>query len=523
MNRKKGDGFASCFRMSVILGTVSKILSFVSALLCGYLVSQMLSAAMAAATSANGGTVYRYALWTAGVMMVGLIPIYIVTQKRSTQMRREEQSFREILYAAVLDGRMAVSSAGELDVKLTEDAGTVLNYYQSAFPNAGGSIVVMAGAGVLLLLEDWRLGLIFLLLNLTQLLPTPVYEKWARRIYENTRANEEDYDNWILEGYNGIRTLKSYCREGWFLEKFQEKSRSIIEAGCRAEKTGTVETVVYSAVDNLLRYGSYIILGLFIVYGGLDGVKAPVLIVLVSYLFSSMEGVFDFRLQHFSCKSAIKRIDIREVAAARKGPESRIGMGATILTARAISRDYDGKTVMRCESVTIQENDKVLLRGINGSGKTTLLRLLLGLEKPTTGEVRSCDFISYALQEEPKLHVTVKEVVGEMERVGQLCGEELRRHWNGFGMENIWEQNLDELSQGECKKFCLACALSKSAKLLVLDEPTNHVDQASVSYLVEVLKQRPEAILICTHDERVDLSWTKKLMAEEGMIREECV
>lgn len=491
--------YSSYFKSSVVLGTLNRVVLFGCSLLGGFLISRMLD------TAGNQDALRSLGLLALIALAVGLIPIYFLTRSRTSAVRREEQAFLEGLYRALLDGRMSAKSPGELDVKLTEDAETVVSFYQEALPTAIGSLAVMVGAGILLLREDWRVGLIFMLMNLTQLLPTVVYEKWAKQIYDNTHATEEDFDNWILEGYRGIRTLKSYCQESWFLKKLDEKSKTIIDAGCRAEKTGTVENVVYAMIDNLLRYGSYLILGAFVVCGELEAVRLPVFIVLTSYLFSSMDGVFSFRLAAFSKKSAVEKLGIREL------PQRETAKTA-LLQASSL-----GGGILRDVSLTVEKGQKVLLRGANGSGKTTLLRFLLGLDIPAEGNVLLCPSVSYALQEEPRFHVPVKEIISAMD----VDSVQLRIFMEGFGISEIGEMNLDELSQGQRKKFCLACALSKPGSLLVLDEPTNHVDTDSVTYLSQVLARHPGALLICTHDARLALDWTKIFRMDGGVLCEE--
>lgn len=487
--------FSACFRSSALLGAAQKLTVFFCSLACGYWISRIL---------AGEASALRLGSRTALVLGAGLFPIFWLTKARSRAGRREEENFREMLYRAVMEGRLVFENPGALDVRLTEDAGAVLGFYQNALPEAVGSLAVMAGAEALLLAEDWRLGLIFLVLDLLQLIPTLVYEKWAKRIYEATRATEESYDNWILEGYRGIRTLKSCGRESWFLEELDRRSRSIIDAGCRAEKTGALENVVYAAIDNLLRYGSLVILGAFVLYFGLDPEKAPVLIVLGSWLFASMEGLWGFRLSRFSARSATERLSFRTVPGRKSGK---------CLAARELSMEYNGKQVLNGLSFSMGEHEKILLAGANGSGKTTLLRLLLGLETPTAGETAACP-AAYVLQEEPKLHVLVEELEKAMKLPGAAP------YLQALGVGELGGCYLDELSQGQVKKLCLAWALGREEALLVLDEPTNHLDRESVACLAELLRCRPGPMLICSHDKRLDAAWDRILTMEGGDLHE---
>lgn len=111
----------------------------------------------------------------------------------------------------------------------------------------------------------------------------------------------------------------------------------------------------------------------------------------------------------------------------------------------------------------------------------------------------------------------IKELISAMDIDCAL----LHRHMEGFGIDDIVDLNLDELSQGQRKKFCLACALAKPAAFLVLDEPSNHVDMDSVTYLSQELGRYSGALLICTHDGRLELPWTKILNMDGGILREE--
>ena len=54
----------------------------------------------------------------------------------------------------------------------------------------------------------------------------------------------------MLEGIRGIRTLKAYAAEGWFLDRYSRLNRAIVASGRQAEETGTVENILFSAIDS---------------------------------------------------------------------------------------------------------------------------------------------------------------------------------------------------------------------------------------------------------------------------------
>ena len=110
---------------------------------------------------------------------------------RGRRQLSDRQRFLAGLYALLLENRLDAAGHGALDVKLEADVKTAAEYYQEAVPQALGSGVALAGSMALLLWADWRIGLIFALLNLAQFLPSLVYERWAKRIYRETRGGEE--------------------------------------------------------------------------------------------------------------------------------------------------------------------------------------------------------------------------------------------------------------------------------------------------------------------------------------------
>ena len=294
---------------------------------------------------------------------------------------------------------------------------------------------------------------------------------------------------------------------------YRQKTSGMIKAGCTEERVGTMEAIIYSVIDNLLQYGRYIILGAFVLYGKTDSLDLPVLIVLSDYLFSSIQDVFDLRMSWFRCKSAYEQLGIHTV------PERTAASGALIETT-PLSRCFDGAVCMRCGRQQISRGERILLTGENGGGKTTLLRILAGFDEPTEGVVSRCGSISICLQSEPVIHIKTVDMIKAVSENNDISADELRKHLKAFNITDISEQYFDELSYGQRKKLCLALALSKKAELLVLDEPTNHLDAEGVEHLLDVLRQRKEGILVCTHDKRLDLSWSRVWTAKGGEISE---
>ena len=500
--------FTKFFRRSMMTGMISEIVSYGFMLICGYLLSHLLEIAMAGQWEKIGST----AVWTVAVLTVSAVPKYGLGVHKSCVKHIDTEDFREYLYRCVLDRTVTVSDRGEMEVRMTSDVKAIAKYYQDTCPKAVSGIAVMLCSVVLLSFADWRIGLIFFALNFTQLIPIVVYEKWARQIYQKTRSDEESYSNWMIEGHGGIRTIKAYGAERWYMKRFFQFNRAIIDSGKRAEKTGTLENIVYQAIDSLLNYGSYLIVGFFVLYGGLDMSKAPLLILLGEYLFSTIRSVYDWRMEQFDCQEACKRLRLEE--------KMTDGSAQAFLSLENVTKSYGDKKVLRGISCEVKRGEHILLRGDNGSGKSTLLRLILGLEDADGGRItRGFAENSYAvsLQEEPEANISGSEILNAVRSAGCTNEKKLEQHLEVFRLGDLLDKPLSQLSPGERKKFYLALALAHKGELLILDEPTNHIDRESIEYLIGELCSCERTLIVCTHTSSLLLPWSRTIQIKEGL------
>ena len=197
---------------------------------------------------------------------------------------------------------------------------------------------------------------------------------------------------------------------------------------------------------------------------------------------------------------------------------------------------YDHQEVISDLSLTIEEGDFVCIVGPNGAGKSTFVKGLLGILKPMRGKVLFHDlkqnFIGYMPQEskvDKHFPASVMEIVltGTLNQVG----------WNSFyhkkekqkaekalkllGISSLKNQHFSDLSGGQRQKVLLARGLCASSKLLILDEPSNNLDQSSKMELYQILKSLNQnkgmTILMITHDlDHHNLIGNKILSLEKG-------
>ena len=176
-----------------------------------------------------------------------------------------------------------------------------------------------------------------------------------------------------------------------------------------------------------------------------------------------------------------------------------------LLTIEHLTKSYTERLLFDDTSFSINEGDKIGLIGINGTGKSTLLKIAAGLEEPDLGTVvrgRNL-YIRYLPQNpvfEPQLTVlecVIKENEGH-EHVWDLEGQ-AKNMLTRLGVPE-YDAVISTLSGGQKKRVALASVLLSAADLLVLDEPTTHLDSSMADWLVDYLKKFRGALLMITHD-----------------------
>lgn len=216
-----------------------------------------------------------------------------------------------------------------------------------------------------------------------------------------------------------------------------------------------------------------------------------------------------------------------------------------VLSAREISHSYGSQPVLDGISMTVHEGDRIGLIGRNGCGKSTLLKIMAGLLTADSGEVVKRQGVSIALLQQQcpldeslsvdealKLAVApaqarVDEYHALLERMGDHSendpafaelGHTIHDLQHRIDLENGWnldqeirkismalglvapERNLGSLSGGELRRVDLAHKLLQHPDVLILDEPTNHIDTQSVEWIERFLEQYDGSCVLVTHD-----------------------
>ena len=170
-----------------------------------------------------------------------------------------------------------------------------------------------------------------------------------------------------------------------------------------------------------------------------------------------------------------------------------------LLTIENLTHSFSESKLFENASFYLDEGEKVGIIGINGTGKSTLLKIIAGIETPDEGTVVMAKntTISYLPQNPvfPKGESVLNYVMdGYFEKEG-----EAKSILNKLGLSD-YESKTDYLSGGQKKRAALAKILVNATDILVLDEPTNHIDNEMAKWLEDYLNKFRGILVMVTHD-----------------------
>ncbi|MEJ5239585.1 MAG: metal ABC transporter ATP-binding protein [Anaerolineales bacterium] len=192
-----------------------------------------------------------------------------------------------------------------------------------------------------------------------------------------------------------------------------------------------------------------------------------------------------------------------------------------ILDVRHLSVRYGDHLALEDVTFHLHKGERVAVVGPNGAGKSTLFKVIVGVIRPTAGEVRiygsqpsghvCIGYVPQRSQVEWRFPVTVEDVVmmGRIAQIGffrQPRKEDWKRVHQALetvGLLDLARRPIDALSGGQQQRMFIARALAQEAELLLMDEPLNGLDlpsQESILSLLEVLRAQQVTVMIATHD-----------------------
>lgn len=167
-----------------------------------------------------------------------------------------------------------------------------------------------------------------------------------------------------------------------------------------------------------------------------------------------------------------------------------------------VSKKYDNNVLYENLSLEIRGKEKIWLYGPNGTGKTTFVKMVMGLEQPTTGEIRLG--VNLKIGYFAQVHDQLRK---DKTLLQEFLDQTQCEYYKSFGYLNNFlfsksdlELRLYQLSPGQRARFAFALFSFNDYDFLILDEPTNHLDIPTKEVIEQSLRSFQGTMLLISHD-----------------------
>ena len=429
-------------------------------------------------------------------------------------------NLRDALYAKVQTFSFSnidkYSTAG-LVTRMTTDVTNMQNAYQMILRIAVRAPLMLVCSMCMCFFISVQLSAVFLValvvlgvsLIFIMTRTIPVFQKVFRR-YDDLNAS-------VQENVSAIRVVKAFVREAYEDEKFKKAADGLYRLFVKAESTLALNSpimmlVVYGSILALSWFGAHYIVAGELTTGNLTSLFSYVMGVLMSLMMLSMI----FVMVTMSIASAERICEVLKETPALADPERPL---MTVSDGRVdfdhVSFSYQhgsGEVVLRDLNLHIASGETIGVVGGTGSGKSSLVNLISRLYDVDQGsvrvggvDVRDYDLealrnqVAVVLQKNVLFSGTILDNLrwGKEDATEEECREAARlacadefidRFPDGY---NTWiEQGGANVSGGQKQRLCIARALLKSPKVLILDDSTSAVDTATDAKIREAFARQ---------------------------------
>ena len=398
-------------------------------------------------------------------------------------------------------------STSSLITRLTTDVTNIQNSYQMILRMAMRAPASLIAAMFMAFYINARIARIYLIAVIILAIFLVCIMLSATKIFRQAFPKYDELNESVQENVSAIRVVKAYVREGEQISRFKKASRAIYDIFCKAEGkvvlNGPIMTLtVYTCILTISWIGAKMISVDELTTGELMSLLAYCMNILMSLMMLSMI----FVMITMSAASAERIVEVLDEVTDLKNPEKpvmEVKDGSVRFTNAAFAYNYDkgGKPVLENINLDIKSGETIGIMGATGSSKSTLVSLISRLYDVTDGsvsvggvDVRQYDLetlrnsVSVVLQKNQLFSGTIldnlrwgKEDATEEECINackMACADEfISKMPDGYNTHI--EQGGNNVSGGQKQRLCIARALLKNPKILILDDSTSAVDTAT--------------------------------------------
>ena len=453
--------------------------------------------------------IIKYGLILLAMALASLVCGFIAGKFAATASCGYARNLRHDMYYKIQDFSFAEIdrfSTSSLVTRLTTDVTNVQNAYQMIIRIAIRTPLMLIFAFVFSFRINWRIALVFLAAMPVIMLALALMMKFVMPFFRKIFRKYDDMNESVQENVQAIRVVKSFVREDYEKGKFEKVSSEVRNDFTKAERIMALAwpimmLCIFTVMAVIMFLGSKTIItshGEKLTVGNLSALINYAIMALMSMMMLSMVIV----MLTMSIESANRIKEVLVTESSLKSPENGI---TTVengdITFENVSFKYSEKAekyALENINLSIKSGETVGILGGTGSSKSSLVQLIPRLYDVSEGrllvgdkDVRDYDLValrdsvSMVLQKNVLFSGTIKENIRwgndaasdeEIKRVCRLaCADEFIESFPD-GYDTHIEQGGTNVSGGQKQRLCIARALLKKPKILILDDSTSAVD-----------------------------------------------
>ena len=397
-------------------------------------------------------------------------------------------------------------SASSLVTRMTTDVTNVQMAYMMIIRTVVRAPLMLIFSLVMGFIMGGRLALIFLFTIPVLGIGLGLVIKKTMPLFRKVFKKYDNLNNSVQENINGIRVVKSFVREDFEMKKFNEAAEDVCADFTKAEKilalnNPMMQFCLYVVMIFVLTFGSYLVVnfgGAIIQVGQLSSLLTYSFQILMSLMMLSMIFVM-VTISIESCERIVAVLEEKRTISNPENPIYEVNDGS--IDFDNVSFKYSKRAdryALENINLHIKSGQTIGILGGTGSSKTSLVNLISRLYDVTEGEVKVAgvdvrdydlvtlrDAVSVVLQKNVLFSGSIKENLRwgnkdatdeEIEEACHLaCADEFIEQFPDKYDTHI-EQGGTNVSGGQKQRLCIARALLKKPKILILDDSTSAVD-----------------------------------------------
>lgn len=475
------------------------------------------------AVSSHYDVLVKYALMLVGIILLQHLLNALRAWLRIHASSDLQQSLQGMLVREILSkqyGSLKGYHSGELVNRVFSDMGVIKNGIMSILPSVIGIVVSFVGAAGILIAMDWHFVILMLVGGTLGLIVVLLFRGPMKARHKRMQEAEGALHSSTQETFVNIRLIKSSLSEERSLRRIGKDQEYL----CKEQVRQGMFSFRMNDCMGLVFDFSWLFCMLWgclnIYKGNLTYGSLAAMLQLIGRIQGPIANSVSIASQLYSVTSSAERLlELTELPAEEEG-EVLHSFDEIIMDDITFKYDDGIEEVLQHVNWTIHRGDFMALTGISGGGKTSLFQLLLGIYKPTKGQMLFKDgaktvpasrgtraLFAYVPQGNTLFSGTLRDNLTLFtdnatdeeikEAVDAAC---LTRVVEDIGYDVVLGERGVGLSEGQAQRVAVARALLSKAPILLLDEATSALDEKTEAKLLEnISKMRDKTCIIVTH------------------------